>query len=314
MEKESKLQKPFLPRGVFPALVTPFTKEGELDEAALRRLVRFCLPHVDGFVPCGTTGENPSFLTWEEHFRVVEIVVREARGRLKVVAGAGTNSTTRSLENVRRAEDIGADGALLITPYYNKPSQIGLYNHFRKIAESCSIPLMIYNVPSRTAVDLHPETAARLAELKNIVALKEASGSVERVSTVVRLAGNAIDVLSGNDADTLPILAVGGRGVVSVAGNFIPAEMKAMITAFEEGDLETARRLHLEMLPLFQAMFIETNPVPVKELLSLAGLCQRDPRLPLVPCSEQSLTFLVQFYEGTLADLMAKDGAEGPQP
>jgi len=269
--------------GLYVALVTPFHSDGSLNEDKIRELVEFHVESgTDGLVPCGTTGENPSF-TWDEHFRIVEIVVKQATGRLKVVAGAGTNSTTRSLDNVRRVHEIGADGALVITPYYNKPNQIGLFNHFGKIAQSTSIPLMLYNVPGRTGVDLQPETVARLAELDNVKAVKEATGSVERASTLVRLCGNRIDVLSGDDANTLPILAVGGCGIVSVAGNIIPREMKAMITAFEEGDLETARRRHLDMLPLCQAMFLETNPAPVKTAMNILGRGVGEVRLPLAP-------------------------------
>jgi len=271
-------------RGLYVALVTPFHQDGSLNEDKLRELVNFHVKEgTDGLVPCGTTGENPSFLSWEEHFRVIETVVSEAAGRVKVVAGGGTNSTTRSLENVRRIEDIGADGALVITPYYNKPSQIGLYNHFSTIAENCALPLMLYNVPGRTAVDMQPETVARLAEFKNVVAVKEATGCVERASTLVRLCGAKIDVISGDDANTLPILAVGGRGIVSVAGNIIPKDLKSMINAFCDGDLETARQRHLEMLPLFQAMFLDTNPVPVKAAMNILGWNVGEVRQPLAP-------------------------------
>lgn len=272
--------------GLYVALVTPFHQDGSLNEDKLRELVSH---HVEkgtnGLVPCGTTGENPAFYSWDEHFRIVEIVVKEAKGRLKVVAGAGTNSTTRSVENVRRLHEIGADGGLVITPYYNKPSQIGLYNHFVKVAESTALPLMLYNVPGRTAVDLQPETVARLAEVRNIVAVKEATGSVERTSTLVRLCGSEVDILSGDDANTLPILAVGGSGIVSVAGNLIAGDMKEMLQAFETGDWETARQRHLEMLPLFQAMFIETNPVPIKTAMNIMGWEVGEVRLPLSPMS-----------------------------
>jgi 4-hydroxy-tetrahydrodipicolinate synthase len=279
--------------GLYVALVTPFHRDGSLNEDKLCELVEYHVRNgTDGLVPCGTTGENPSYFSWEEHFRIVETVVRAARSRLKVVAGAGTNSTTRSLENVRRVQEIGADGALVITPYYNKPSQIGLYNHFRTLAEGCSIPLMLYNVPGRTSVDLQPETTARLAELKNVVALKEATGSVERASTIIRLCGSEIDILSGDDANTLPILAIGGRGVVSVAGNIIPADVKGMITAFEDNDLETARRRHLDMLSLCQAMFLDTNPVPVKAAMNILGMDVGDVRQPLAPMTPDSMSRL----------------------
>ncbi len=275
--------------GLYVALVTPFHTDGSLNEDKLRELVDFHVKSgTDGLVPCGTTGENPSFYSWDEHYRIVEIVVRQAAGRLKVVAGAGTNSTTRTVENVRRIHEIGADGALVITPYYNKPNQIGLYNHFSKVAENSSLPLMLYNVPGRTGTDLMPETTARLAEHKKIVAIKEATGSVERASTLVRLCGGAIDIISGDDANTLPILAVGGRGIVSVAGNIIPADMKEMIAFFEEGDLESARQKHLTMLPLFQAMFVETNPAPIKAAMNILGWEVGDVRLPLAPLAPPS--------------------------
>ena len=287
-------------RGLYVALVTPFHQDGSLNEDKLRELVNFHVEEgTDGLVPCGTTGENPSFLSWDEHFRVIETVVSESAGRVRIVAGAGTNSTTRTLENVRRVQEIGADGALVITPYYNKPSQIGLYNHFSSIAENCSLPLMLYNVPGRTAVDMQPETVARLAEFKNVVAVKEATGSVERASTLVRLCGDKIDVISGDDANTLPILAVGGRGIVSVAGNIIPKDLKTMINAFGEGDLETARQRHLDMLPLFQAMFLDTNPVPVKAAMNILGWKVgevRQPLAPMIPANTARLREVLNDY------------------
>jgi len=280
-------------RGLYVALVTPFKRDGTLNEDKLRELVDFhAREGTDGLVPCGTTGENPSFFDWDEHYRIVEIVVQAAQGRLKVVAGAGTNSTTRSAENVKRVEEIGADGALVITPYYNKPTQIGLYNHFLKIAESSSLPLMLYNVPSRTGVDILPETVARLAELPNVVAIKEATGSVERSSMIARLCGDKLGILSGDDANTLPILAVGGQGVVSVAGNIIPKDLKAMILAFTDGNLKSARRRHLEMLSLFQAMFLETNPAPVKAAMNIMGWDVGEVRQPLAPMSPSNVAKL----------------------
>jgi len=285
-------------RGLYVALVTPFHQDGSLNEDKLRELVDFHIDNgTDGLVPCGTTGENPSFRSWDEHFCVIETVVKQAGGRVKVVAGAGTNSTTRSLENVRRAQEIGAAGALVITPYYNKPSQIGLYNHFSTIAENSSLPLMLYNVPGRTAVDMQPETVARLAEFKNVVAVKEATGCVERASTLVKLCGAKIDVISGDDANTLPILAIGGRGIVSVAGNIIPKDLKAMVTAFGDGDLETARRRHLDMLPLFQAMFLDTNPVPVKAAMNILGWDVGEVRQPLAPMAPGSTARLKEVMK-----------------
>lgn len=284
--------------GLYVALVTPFNSDGSLNEDKLRELVDFHVESgTDGIVPCGTTGENPSYYSWDEHYRIVETVVSQAAGRLKVVAGAGTNSTTRTIENVRRIHEIGADGALVITPYYNKPNQIGLYNHFCKIAESSPLPLMLYNVPSRTGTDLMPETTARLSEQKNIVALKEATGSLERASTLVRLCGTKIDIISGDDANTLPILAVGGRGIVSVAGNIIPADIRKMINFFEDGDLESARHRHLKMLPLVQAMFVETNPAPIKAAMNILGWQVGDVRLPLAPLAPSSQTRIKEVLE-----------------
>jgi len=251
--------------GLYVALVTPFKQDGTLNEDKLREIVNFHADNgTDGLVPCGTTGENPSYFTWDEHFR----------------------------KNVKRAQEIGADGALVITPYYNKPSQIGLYNHFRAVAEGSTLPLMLYNVPGRTAVDLLPETVARLAEIKSVVAVKEATGSVERASTLVRLCGSEIDILSGDDANTLPIMAVGGKGIVSVAGNIVPRNLKAMIQAFEDGNWESARQHHLNLLPLFQAMFLETNPVPVKTAMNLLGWDVGEVRLPLSPMSPNNVAKL----------------------
>ncbi|MFQ6092633.1 MAG: 4-hydroxy-tetrahydrodipicolinate synthase [bacterium] len=268
-------------RGLYVAMVTPF-KEGKVNEEKLRELVRFHLENgTDGLVPCGTTGENPTF-TWEEHFRIVEVVVEEAKGKLKVVANAGTFSTSKSIENVKRVKDLGADGAMTITPYYNKPTQEGLSAHFLKIADSTDIPLMIYNVPGRTGVNLLPKTLGALADHDNIVAVKEASGSLTQMSDVVLTCGDKITMLSGDDGLTLPAMAVGGEGVVSVVGNIVPRDMKAMITAFEQGDIREAMRWHHKLFPLCEAMFIETNPMPVKEAMNMLGWDVGDVRLPLV--------------------------------
>jgi 4-hydroxy-tetrahydrodipicolinate synthase len=268
--------------GLYIALVTPFAKDGSLNEEKLRELVRF---HVDagtdGLVPCATTSENPAF-TWDEHFRIIEVVVEEAAGRLQVVAGCGTNSTVRSIENIKKAKDLGADGAMVVTPYYNKPTPEGLYAHFMKLADEGGLPLMLYNVPGRTGVNMKPATVARLAGHERIVAIKEASGSLEQMSEIILLCGDSINLLSGDDGVTLPILAVGGTGVVSVVGNIVPKDMLAMIAAFEEGNLGRARELHYKLLPLCQAMFIETNPMPVKEAMNMLGMEVGDVRLPLV--------------------------------
>jgi len=268
--------------GLYVALVTPFTKDGSLNEEKLRELVRF---HVDagtnGLVPCATTSENPTY-TWEEHFRIIEIAVEEAAGRLKIVAGCGTNSTTRSIENIRKAREIGADGAMVVTPYYNKPTAEGLYAHFMKLADDGKLPLMLYNVPGRTGVNMKPATVARLAAHELIVAIKEASGSIEQMSEVIMLCGDNITLLSGDDSITYPAMAVGGKGVVSVVGNIVPKDVLAMIGAFNKGDLAKAREWHYRLLPLCQSMFIETNPMPVKEAMNMLGMDVGDVRLPLV--------------------------------
>ncbi len=269
-------------KGLYVALVTPFKENGDLNEEKLRELVRF---HVDagtdGLVPCATTSENPTY-TWEEHFRIIEIVVEEAAGKLKVIAGCGTNSTTRSIENIRKARELGADGAMVVTPYYNKPTQEGLYAHFMKLADDGGLPLMLYNVPGRTGVNMQPGTVARLSNHDLIVAVKEASGSVEQMSEIIMMCEGRLDLLSGDDAVTFPILAVGGTGVVSVTGNIVPGDVRAMITAFEKGDYDEARKLHYRLLPLHQSMFIETNPMPVKEAMNMLGMDVGDVRLPLV--------------------------------
>ena len=222
-------------KGLYVALVTPFKKDGSLNEEKLKELVRFHIESgTDGLVPCATTSENPTY-TWEEHFRIIDIVVKEANGKLKVVAGCGTNSTTRSLDNIKKAKELGADGAMVVTPYYNKPTQEGLYAHFMKLADEGGLPLMLYNVPGRTGVNMLPETVERLSKHEMIVAVKEASGSLEQMSDIVNRCGDRINLLSGDDGITLPILSIGGKGVVSVVGNIVPGDMLAMLRAFEKG-------------------------------------------------------------------------------
>jgi len=269
-------------KGLCVAQVTPFREDTSLNEDKLRELVQFHLnAGTNGLVPCATTSENPTY-TWDEHFRIIEIVVVEAAGKLKVVAGCGTNSTTRSIENIKRAREIGADGAMVVTPYYNKPTQEGLYAHFMKLADEGGLPLMLYNVPGRTGVNMKPATVARLAQHERIVAIKEASGNLEQMAEIILLCGNSITLLSGDDGLTFPILALGGRGVVSVVGNIVPKDVLAMIDAFEKENLEKARQWHYKLLPLCQAMFIETNPMPVKEAMNMLGMEVGDVRLPLV--------------------------------
>ena len=278
-------------KGSIVAIVTPF-KNGEIDEESLRELVEFQIENgTDGIVPCGTTGEA-STLDYDEHDRVIEIVVQQAKKRVPVIAGTGSNSTKEAIEITEHAKKVGADGALLVTPYYNKPTQEGLYRHYKTVAESVALPQILYNVPGRTGVNLLPATVARLADISNIVGIKEASGSLQQVSEILSLCGDKIEVLSGDDFITFPIMACGGSGVISVTANIMPKEVAAMVDAYNAGDLEEARRLHLWLLRISNAMFIETNPTPVKTALGLMGKCDDEVRLPLAPMSEANIAKL----------------------
>lgn len=272
-------------KGSIVAIVTPF-RNGEIDEERLRELVEFQIENgTDGIVPCGTTGEA-STLDYDEHDRVIEIVVQQAKKRVPVIAGTGSNSTKEAIEITEHAKRVGADGALLVTPYYNKPTQEGLYRHYKTVAESVALPQILYNVPGRTGVNMLPETVARLADISNIVGIKEASGSLQQVSEIISLCGDGIEVLSGDDFITFPIMACGGSGVISVTANIMPKEVAGLVDAFNAGNLEEARRLHLKLLRISNAMFIETNPTPVKTALGLMGKCDDEVRLPLAPMSE----------------------------
>lgn len=282
-------------RGLYVALVTPFKPDGSLHEEKLRELVgRHVAAKTDGLVPCGTTGENPALYGWDEHFRVIEIVLEEARGRLQVIGGAGTNSTTRSVMNVKRLGDMGADGALVITPYYNKPTQEGLVAHFRAVADASPVPIVLYNVPSRTGVNMLPETVARVADHDRIVCVKEASGSLLQASWIKRLCGDRVTILSGEDPLIYPTMCVGGDGVISVLGNIVPEDVKSMITAFRAGDHGQAGEWHLRLLPLAEALFLETNPMPVKEAMNQLGWDVGSPRLPLVRMKPENVEKLRQ--------------------
>jgi len=279
-------------KGSMVALVTPF-RDGELDVPTLQKLVEF---HVRGgtsaLVPCGTTGESAT-LSHEEHEQVIEMTLQSARGRIPVIAGTGSNNTQEALRLTRHAQKAGADAALLISPYYNRPTQEGLYQHFRAVAEAVSIPIVVYNIASRTGVNVEPETFARLAKIRNIVGVKEASGSLEQMSRIQQVCGRRFALISGDDALTLPVLAVGGTGVISVAANLVPGPVARLIRAFEKGRLSEARRLHYHLLPLIKAMFIETNPIPVKTAMGLAGLLpDAGLRLPLTPLSPANLARL----------------------
>ena len=271
--------------GSMTALVTPF-RNGEFDEQAYRDLIDWQIASgTDALIPCGTTGESAT-LSHEEHDRVVEVCIDQVAGRVPVIAGAGSNSTAEALRLTRHAKEAGAQGALLITPYYNKPTQEGLYQHYRHIAERVDIPIVMYNVPSRTGTNLLPETVARLAEVPNIVGVKEATADMNQVSRIVRLCGEKVAVISGDDFTVLPLLAVGGKGVISVVTNVAPGDMAALVDAFFAGNLERAAELHHRLSPLAGAMFLESNPMPVKTALGMMGRIEPELRLPLVPMSE----------------------------
>ena len=276
-------------RGAYVAIVTPFTKDGKVDEKGLKDLIEFQVKNgTHGIVPCGTTGESAT-LTHEEHHRVVELTVKTVKGRVPVLAGTGSNSTSESIELTRAAKKAGADGALMITPYYNKPTQEGLYQHFKAVAEAVDIPIILYNVPSRTSVNMLPETVARCAKIKNIVGVKEATADLNQISQVIRLCPKNFAVLSGDDFTCMATVAIGGAGVISVTSNVAPKDMAAMMDAALAGDFVKARKLHYKLFPLMGAMFIETNPTPAKTALQLMGKIKNSaPRLSLYKMSEAS--------------------------
>lgn len=285
--------------GSIVALVTPF-KNGKVDEKKLKKLVQFHLNNgTDGLVPCGTTGESAT-LSHAEHKRVIEIVVKEAKGKIPVIAGAGSNSTDETVELSKFAKKVGADGVLLVVPYYNKPSQNGLYQHFSTVARSVKIPIILYNIPGRSGVNMLPETVVKLAcDCKTIVGVKEASGNMDQASEIIRCLGENFDLLSGDDSVTLPLLSIGGKGVISVIANIIPREVKKMIVCWEKGDVACARQVHLQIIPLIKAVFIETNPVPIKTAMGMLGMCSPDVRLPMVPLTsgnKQKLLSIIKEY------------------
>ena len=285
--------------GSFVALVTPFKDDESLDESKLKELLEFQIEGgTDGIVPCGTTGESP-VLSDEEHNRVVELAVQTVNGRLPVIAGTGSNSTTRTLHATEHAKAAGADGVLIVTPYYNKPTQNGLYAHYMKIADSVDIPIIIYNVPGRCGTDILSVTVARLAEHPNIVGLKEATGDLKRASEVISMCPYDFVVLSGDDVNTLPILSVGGKGVISVVANVAPVPIAEMCGAFKAGNVELARKLHYETMPLAVDLFIETNPIPAKTALMLMGKLNGKMRLPLAPMTSANLEQLRRTLELT---------------
>lgn len=274
-------------KGSIVAIVTPF-KNGAVDEKALSELIEWHLKEgTNAIVPCGTTGESAT-LDYEEHYRVIEIAIKVVNGRVPVIAGTGANATDETIMITQKAKELGADGALLVSPYYNKPTQEGLYRHYRTVAEKVDIPIVLYNVPGRTAVNMLPQTVARLAEIKNIVAIKEATGDMRQASDIIRLCGERITVISGDDFTTFTLLALGGKGVISVSANVAPRDVASMLKAWEEGKIDEARRLHFKLEPLNQAMFIETNPIPAKTALSMMGKIQEEFRLPLCPMSNDN--------------------------
>jgi 4-hydroxy-tetrahydrodipicolinate synthase len=272
--------------GSFVALVTPF-HQGKVDEAKLRELVDLHAANgTDGIVPCGTTGESPT-LSHDEHKRVIELVVDAARKRLKILAGTGSNSTSEAIALTKHAEKAGADGALVVNPYYNKPTQEGLYRHFRAVAESVAIPNIVYNIQSRTAVNIETATMSRLVkDVPNIKGVKEASGSLDQMSQVIAACGPGFSVLSGDDNLTLPLMAIGGHGVISVIANIVPRETADMVHAALEGDIKRARELHYRLFALARAAFLETNPIPIKEAMAMAGMLEPEFRLPMCRMSD----------------------------
>jgi 4-hydroxy-tetrahydrodipicolinate synthase len=271
--------------GSIVALITPF-RDGNVDEKALAGLVEFHIENgTSALLPCGTTGESAT-MSHEEHLQVIRVVVEAAAGRVPVIAGTGSNSTSEAVHLTAEAARLGADGALLVCPYYNKPPQQGLYLHYRKIAETVNIPQILYNVPGRAALNIEPETIARLAELENVVAVKEASGSLDQASQIARLCD--LTILSGDDSLTLPLMSIGAKGVISVAANVAPARTAALCKAWLDGDPAEAVKIHLELLPLFKAMFVETNPIPVKAAVAAMGKVAEQYRLPLCPMDDSS--------------------------
>jgi 4-hydroxy-tetrahydrodipicolinate synthase len=274
--------------GTYTAIATPF-RDNKVDEGALNRFVKFQVKGgVDGVVPVGTTGESPT-LDYDEHIHVIEATVRAAGGKLKVLAGTGANSTSEAIYLTKAAERAGADGSLQVAPYYNKPTQEGLFQHFKTIAAATKLPIVLYSIPGRCGVEIAVETVARLAgACKNVVGIKEAGGNADRVSQLRATLGPKFTIMSGDDSLTLPFMAVGAQGVISVASNIIPREVTQMVNAFAKGDLAAAQRLHHKYYPVFKDLFIETNPVPVKAALAMMNLVREEFRLPLVPMSAKN--------------------------
>jgi len=275
-------------RGCGTALVTPFREDGSVDLEALRRLVQFQLCEgIDFLVPCGTTGETPT-LEHGEYLGIIRVVVEEVRGKVPVIAGVGGNNTRKVIELAHEVQALGVQGILSVAPYYNKPTQEGLYQHFKAIADATELPVILYNVPGRTSSNLEPATVARLSKIENIIGIKEASGSITQQMEVLGAVEPDFRVLSGDDAFTFPLMALGGVGVVSVVSNEIPAQMTKLTRLMLEGKYDEARKLHFQLLPLMQANFLETNPIPVKAALAMMGMIEEVYRLPLVPMKPEN--------------------------
>jgi 4-hydroxy-tetrahydrodipicolinate synthase len=278
--------------GTYTAIVTPF-KNGRIDEAAFERLIKNQIKGgVDGIVPVGTTGESPT-VDYEEHLHVIALAIKFAAGKVKVLAGTGANATREAVYLTREAEKLGADGSLQVAPYYNKPTQEGLFQHFREVARNTKLPIVLYSVPGRCGVEIGVDTVRRLAaECKNVVGIKEAGGSCDRVSALRVALGAKFEILSGDDSLTIPFMSVGAQGVISVASNIAPREVSQMVKAFASGDVKKAMRLHQKFYQLFKDLFIESNPIPVKAALALMGQIEEEYRLPLVPISDKNLETL----------------------
>ena len=273
-------------KGSIVAIATPF-KKGKVDEKKLKELIEFQIKNgTQGIVPCGTTGESPT-LSHIEHARVIELTIEAVKGRVPVIAGTGSNSTAEAIELTRHAAEAGATGALIVSPYYNKPTQEGLYRHFKAIADAVKIPIILYNIAGRTAVNIETTTIVRLAkECKNIVGVKEASGSLDQMQAVRNACPKEFVLLSGDDALTLPVLSIGGVGVISVAANIVPQDIRKVIDLYNEGKISEAQKVHNKLLPLLKALFIETNPIPLKEAMGLLDMCSAELRLPLCPMAD----------------------------
>lgn len=286
-------------KGSITAIVTPF-KNGKVDENKFRDLIEFQIKNgSSGIVPCGTTGESAT-LSFQEHDRVIEIAIEQVNKRIQVIAGTGSNSTKEAIMLTKHAAKAGADASLQVSPYYNRPTQKGLYEHFKAIADSVGIPLMLYNISSRTGVNIEPETIARLAhDCKNIVSVKEASGNLDQMSRIRQLCPDNFDLLSGDDSLTLPVLSIGGTGIVSVVSNIVPRDLANLVSEFQKGNLQKAQEIHFKLLPLIKAVFLETNPIPVKTAMALLGMCEPDLRLPMCamnPDNQEKLKKALRDY------------------